>query len=203
MNINTPYVPTVTQLKEAVPFTNFDSELNVVLDARASEELGKKYYKVTASFRYYLNEENPDVWGYVPAGFLTDGASVPKPLWWLLPPWGVYGQSAVLHDILCETKTLFKEEIPYEISRKEADEIFRDAMKHAGVPWYIRYPMFWGVRAWGMFGWGPNKTRQAKKRAIETEYMKEYGTYREPTAILRQVNMAMLSSRRTLAQMTQ
>lgn len=201
MNIITSYVPTVTQLKEAVRFTNFDSELHVVFDPQASEELGKKYFKVTQSFRYYLNEENPDVWGYVPAGFLSDGASVPKPFWWLLPPWGSYGQAAVLHDILCETKTLFKEEIPYEITRKDADEIFLEAMNHLGVKWYVRYPMFLAVRAWGIFGWGPNKTRLAKKRAIENEYMKEYGTYREPTAVLRQVQSAMLSSRRTLAQM--
>ena len=196
MRINTPYVPTVTQLKEAAAFTNFDSGLHVVFDPHASEELGKKYYKVTQSFRYYLDETNPDVWAYVPAGYLSDGASVPKPFWWLLPPWGRYGQAAVLHDILCEGKTLFKDEIPYEISRKEADHIFLDAMRHTDVPWYTRYPMFLAVRAWGILGWGANETRLAKKRAIEAEYMKAYGTYREPTAILRQVQTALLGTRK-------
>lgn len=201
MNINTPYVPTATQLKEAVPFTNFDAELNVTFDKAASEELGRNYYRVTQSFRYYLDEENPDVWAYVPAGYLTDGASVPRPFWWFIPPWGSYGQAAVLHDILSETRTLFKEEIPYDITRKEADVIFNSSLQAAEVNWFVRNLMYRFVRAWSVFGWGPNKKRLAKKRAIEVEYMKGYGTYREPTAILRQVTAAVYASRRTLAQM--
>ncbi|WJJ55139.1 tail assembly chaperone [Xanthomonas phage RTH11] len=191
MIINTPYVPTATLLKEAEAFTNFDTDLSVEKDEVASKVLGKTYFKVTKSFRYYLSEAERNVWGYVPAGFLTDGASVPKPLWWILPPWGRYGQAAVLHDILCETKTMFRDEIPYEISRKQADHIFRDAMKVAGVHWFERGVMFTAVRAWGIFGWRPSKKRMEAKRRIESEYMKEYGTYREPTAILSQVAKAM------------
>jgi hypothetical protein len=39
----------------------------------------------------------------VPAGTMTDGASVPRPLWWFLPPWGDEATlPAVLHDYLCE-----------------------------------------------------------------------------------------------------
>lgn len=191
MNITTPYVPTATLLQDAVPFTNFDAELEVEKSQQATAELGKTYFKVKKSFRYYLSEQNRDVWAYVPAGFLTDGASVPKPLWFILPPWGRYGQAAVLHDMLCETKTMFHNELPVPVSRKEADHIFRDAMKVAGVKLVGRTVMFVAVRAWGLFGWKPSKKRMEKKRRLETEYMKEYGTYREPTAILSQVAKAM------------
>lgn len=200
MNIQTPYVPTATQLKEAASFRQFDAGLSIAFDERATKTLGKDYYKVTQSFRYYLDNDNPDVWGYVPAGFLSDGASAPRPIWWIIPPWGRYGQAAVLHDILCETKTLFKDEIPFEITRKQADKIFLEALKVAGVSWVKRYAMYIGVRAWGALGWGANKERLTKKRALEAEYMKAYGTYREPTAIARQVTQAMYSTRRTLGE---
>lgn len=192
MLINTPYVPTATQLKEAVPFTNFDTDLSVEHDTRASKELGKDYYKVLKSFRYYLSENQPDVWAYVPAGFLTDGASVPRPFWWLIPPFGEHGQAAVLHDILCETGTMFRNEIPQRVSRKQADQIFRDAMKAAGVGWFKRSFMYAAVRAWAVLGieMPGHKRRLLLKRQLETEYMKELGTYREPTAILRQVTSA-------------
>lgn len=198
MIINTPYVPTATQLRDATRFTNFDTELNISFDEAASKELGRSYYKVTKSFRYYLSEEQKDVFAYIPAGFLTDGASVPRPFWWMIPPWGTYGQAAVLHDILCETGVMFQNEIPYQVSRKEADFIFRDAMKAANVGIVERALMFVAVRAWGIFGWKTNQKRLAKKRNIEVDYMKEYGTYREPTAILRQVSAAMSAEKRTL-----
>lgn len=191
MNIETPYVPTATLLKDAVAFTNFDTDLGVEKDEAASQLLGKTYYKVTKSFRYYLSEAEKDTWAYVPAGFLTDGASVPKPLWWILPPWGRYGQAAVLHDILCETRTMFRNEVPFTINRKRADHIFRDAMSAAGVNVFERTVMFVAVRAWGIFGWSPSKKRMEKKRRLESDYMKQYGTYREPTAILSQVAKAL------------
>ncbi len=192
MIINTPYVPTATQLKEAVPFTNFDTHLCVVHDPEASKALGKDYYKVTRSFRYYLSEDRPNTWAYVPAGFLTDGATVPRPFWWLVPPFGEHGQAAVLHDILCETATMFENEIPYSVSRKEADKIFREALKASGVGWFKRNLMYAAVRVWAILGitMPGHQARLLAKRRIESQYMKEYGTYREPTAILRQVTHA-------------
>ncbi|QVD49375.1 hypothetical protein LUCX_305 [Xanthomonas phage vB_XciM_LucasX] len=196
----TPYVPTATQLQQAESFTNFDTDLQMEYDPVASELLGGSYYKIKRSFRYYKSEKQSNIWGYVPAGFLSDGASVPKPLWWLVPPWGNYGQAAVLHDILCETKTMYKDDVPYQISRKEADFIFLDAMDAAGVKWYLRYAMFVAVRLWGLLGWGPSTEKTANKRELETKYMKEYGTYREPTAILRQVTKALSPVRTEVAQ---
>ena len=198
MNINTPYVPTATQLQQAVPFTNFDAPLHVVHDEKATEELGKDYFQVTQSFRYYLSEKQKDVWGYVPAGFLTDGATVPRPFWWLIAPFGVHGQAAVLHDILCETGTMFRNELPYEISRKEADQIFLEAMRATRVSWWKRALMYGAVRLWATFGFQTRKAkiRQERKRQLEIEYMKAHGTYREPTAILRQVTQAAYAARR-------
>jgi Protein of unknown function (DUF1353) len=41
-----------------------------------------------------------------PAGALTDGASVPRLLWWLFDPYcGKYREAAVVHDEYCRNKT--------------------------------------------------------------------------------------------------
>lgn len=38
----------------------------------------------------------------VPAGYMSDGASVPRILWPLLPPWGDRAtRAAILHDFIC------------------------------------------------------------------------------------------------------
>jgi hypothetical protein len=48
--------------------------------------------------RYRLQQDEV-VGGYrMPAGFETDGASVPRLLWWLFPPIGRYLLAALVHD---------------------------------------------------------------------------------------------------------
>lgn len=37
----------------------------------------------------------------VPEGFISDGASVPQLFWNLFPPFGMYLESAIVHDYLC------------------------------------------------------------------------------------------------------
>lgn len=41
----------------------------------------------------------------IPAGYMTDGATLPQFLWWFLPPWGdAATRVAILHDFLCEMR---------------------------------------------------------------------------------------------------
>ncbi len=74
-------------------------------------------------------------------GFRTDFASVPRVLWSIIPPNGLYGKAAVVHDYLCETKI---------VSRKNADKIFLEAMKVLGVSWWKRNLMYRSVRAYSI-----------------------------------------------------
>ncbi|MDQ3515271.1 MAG: DUF1353 domain-containing protein [Gemmatimonadota bacterium] len=76
----------------------------------------------------------------VPAGFVTDFASVPRMLWRLFPPAGVYNRAAVVHDFLYRTGLT---------SRAVADALFLDAMIEIGVPWLVRWLMYIGVRIGG------------------------------------------------------
>ena len=79
----------------------------------------------------------------VPKGFLTNLGSVPRPLRWLIPREGRETAAFVFHDWLYGKKP---------VSRKEADELLFQAMKHAGTwPWK-REIIYLAVR---MFGWLP------------------------------------------------
>ena len=81
---------------------SFTAPLDIRYEAQASKILGPDHWRVITSFRYYLGSKYSEQWVTVPVGYLTDGASVPQLLWNLIPPWGSYGQAAVVHDLLCE-----------------------------------------------------------------------------------------------------
>jgi hypothetical protein len=82
---------------------------------------------------------------FVPKGFKTDYASVPRVLWSILPPTGKYTKAAVVHDYLYISK---------EFPREVADYVFLEAMVALGVNPIIRYSMWLGVRVGGWVVWG-------------------------------------------------
>ncbi len=84
----------------------------------------------------------------VPAGFVTDFASVPRLLWFLLPKWGRHGNAAVVHDFLYWNQ---------KTSRAYADRTFREAMEILGVLLGVRWAMWAGVRCFGWLAWAVNK----------------------------------------------
>lgn len=85
----------------------------------------------------------------VPAGFVTDFASVPWGFWNLEPPLGEAGRAALVHDYLYATKGLGG-----RYSRAAADRIFREALATLGVPPWKRALLWAAVRLGGRGGWG-------------------------------------------------
>lgn len=101
------------------------------------EYIDGKNYRLLAPFQY-------DASGFtvsVPAGFVTDFASIPKFLWNLLPPTGTYGKAAVVHDYMYRTPDAYSKEI--------ADATFLEAMQYLGVGRLTRYTMYLAVRLFG------------------------------------------------------
>ena len=84
----------------------------------------------------------------VPAGFVTDFASIPWGLWNMFPPLGPWARAAIVHDYLYETGGLGG-----KYTRKEADQVFREAMAVVGVPAWQRSVMYRAVRLGGGSGW--------------------------------------------------
>lgn len=83
-------------------------------------------------------------------GFVTDGASIPAALWPLMgsPFTGRYRLPAVLHDCAYSTVGL---------TRADADRMFYEAMREAGVGAVMAWLMYAAVR---LFGWGPWRRAQ-------------------------------------------
>lgn len=115
-------------------FTRFSAPVAIEYAHAESKKLGRDLWRVTDGFKYYVGEENSDKWIDVPRGYLTDGASVPRMLWAVVPPWGSYGAAVIVHDILCEYLTVTLAGKPHKISRVEADRILAEAMQVLGVP---------------------------------------------------------------------
>jgi len=81
----------------------------------------------------------------IPAGYVTDFATIPRFLWWLLPPTGRYEYAALVHDRLYGM---------HNRQRLECDRLFLAAMKASGVVFWQRWAIYWGVRAGGWAFWG-------------------------------------------------
>lgn len=81
----------------------------------------------------------------VPAGFVTDGASVPRALWAVYPAWGRYSRAAVMHDHLCALVHDGRPH-PYAPTRADADAMFRKAMGDDGVSSLTRTVLYAAVR---------------------------------------------------------
>ncbi|EAU9419174.1 DUF1353 domain-containing protein [Salmonella enterica] len=101
-------------------------------------------WRVYEPFEFYLSDDNSDVIS-VPAGFITDLATIPRIFWTLLPPDGKYAKAAIIHDYLYANALRTK---------MEADLIFLDGMTVLGVPRWKRTVMYLAVRWFGrgMYG---------------------------------------------------
>ena len=85
----------------------------------------------------------------VPRGFVTDLASIPRFFWRVIPPFGLHSTPSIIHDYLYRRQ-------PDGVSRKEADEVFLDAMQAYGVPKLRRDVMYRTVRMFGGRPWRKN-----------------------------------------------
>jgi hypothetical protein len=109
-------------------------------------------WKLEYEFDYHLGKADSPYFIHVPAGFITDFASVPPALYWLFPPWGKYGAAAIVHDFIYQSKIL---------DREMADLIFKEAMCVLGVPAWKRNLMWAGVRLFGWLGYAKNNLPSA------------------------------------------
>lgn len=112
---------------------------------------GRTWY-LRKAFSYDVGREGSGETISVPAGFLTDFASVPRPLWWLYPRWGRYGNAAVIHDF-CYWQQQY--------GRKQADDIFLEAMEVLEVGSFNRYLFYAAARLFGCIAWRKNKRLKA------------------------------------------
>ena len=119
------------------------------------EKLGNtKYYISLEGFEYHVGDYPSDEIITVPKGFITDFASVPDCLHWILPPNGKYGKAAVIHDY-CYFSACY--------SKLKSDKIFLEGMEVLGVAKWKRDIMYYAVVLFGWYGWHQARIGQSKK----------------------------------------
>ena len=111
------------------------------------EDINGRVFKVMAEFDFASDTLERIV--RVPVGFITDFASVPRLLWDILPPNGIYGKAAVIHDMLYE----HPEAINPEVSRIQADNTLLEGMIALHVGWLTALTIYFGVRLGGWVAW--------------------------------------------------
>lgn len=94
----------------------------------------------------------------VPAGFVTDFASVPRLLWSVIAPTGRHSRAAVIHDFLYATKppvSYQKDDVSVRmpLARSQADSAFYWAMIGDEVPKARAWVMWAAVRLFGWKAW--------------------------------------------------
>lgn len=75
----------------------------------------------------------------VPTGFITDGATVPRWLWWLYNPFGPYAPAAAVHDYL------LTHHVGKTLRRSTADRFFKEALRELGLNSFVVHTMYAGV----------------------------------------------------------
>ena len=114
------------------------------------EDLDGVNFRIHEPFIYYEGELGSDCWVAVPVDFVTDFASTPRFLWRIVPPTGLYGKAAVVHDYLCKHRKMMRHGVEVTLTRKECDRIFLEAMEVLKVPKWKRHAMYSGVRAYAI-----------------------------------------------------
>ena len=111
-----------------------------------------KYWYLLEDFIWEPNEGAPIT---VPKGFVTDFASIPRPLWAILPTWAKYGPASVVHDFLYWEQS-------DGINRLRADEIMLEAMQDLNVSPLACRVIYIGLRLAGKYTWCVNQKKKGK-----------------------------------------
>lgn len=98
----------------------------------------------------------------VPAGFVTDLASIPRVFWSLLPPDGAYTFPAIIHDYLYWTQTY---------PRETADRVLRYGMDDMKVQSAVSLSIYTAVRVGGGGAWADNA---ALKQSGERRMLRKF-----------------------------
>ena len=133
-------------------FTRFSAIEQLSYDKVTSKLYNRDYWKVGEGYRYYIGFKGSNRYVDVHTGFLTDGATIPRAIWWLLPPLGEYSQATTLHDLLCNTYMITEviDGVPTQVpvTRKEIDAILAEAMQVLEVTAWKQSLINCGVNAY-------------------------------------------------------
>ena len=104
--------------------------------------LGNGKYKLTKSYTI-----NTSIGNYtIPRNFVTNFATVPSWLQFIIPTRGKYDRATLLHDYFCNVNNRYK---VLAEGKSCADDLFYEIMKKDGVNWIVRNIFYYAVRLSG------------------------------------------------------
>ncbi len=132
------------------PHEGFISALAIMLIPREMKAKHRRIAAVAQPFGFVCNLNRREKIAVItPTGYVTDFASIPRLVHWIISPFGKHAEAAVIHDWL------------YTMGRKGdakarlvADKTFVKALKLLQVSWFKRQIMYWAVRLGGAGGYG-------------------------------------------------
>lgn len=141
--------------------------LNVAQDVFV-RPLPRKKYRVAKNFFQWFNMHGKTYRIDIEKGYITDLASVPRFLWVLYPPDGLYRAAVIVHDLIFQICGPRGENRPIEIweigidgsekkikvkfTKKEGNLIMKQLMKDWGCGWWTRGTFYNAVQVYP-FAW--------------------------------------------------
>lgn len=119
--------------------SSFTSPLLVLITQR--ERDGAGLAELVVPFRYYVGHKGSDDVITVPAGFVTDFATIPRFARFIFSNFDRTAKACVVHDYLIRTGSR---------PRREVDAIFLESLEVLGVTRWKRYVMWSAVRIHGI-----------------------------------------------------
>lgn len=157
------------------PGAFFQGRAVITFDYVATRALGAPYWRVVEDFVFYLNAYRTQ-WVHVPAGYLTDGASVPRAFWSFVDRWDWYAPAVIVHDLLCEYLQITTTSGPQRISRERCDQILDLAMSvlepdmgFTATPSSDRETIYKAVSLYRRMSGVDQPTNTPEKRALEAQ----------------------------------
>lgn len=121
-------------------------------------------WQVVEGFTYRIGSPDGEEFVHIPEGFVTDFASIPRPLKVLWPsPGGPWDKPAVVHDFIYRFGYVQRNGGAIRrVTRLEADDIFREGMDVTDTRETAEYCLYRGVRLGGWNSWRKHRKSDPK-----------------------------------------
>jgi hypothetical protein len=123
-------------------YRKFDATKRVTIDEDLTQKFGETTYVVSGCMSFYVGKRDREYWVHVPHGHRLSGADIPRLFRGWIKPNSPIGKAAVIHHYLCAVGKVRINKVRLMVSRYEANLVFLQAMKVAGVFLLKRWFLF-------------------------------------------------------------
>ena len=109
--------------------------------------ISPRRWRLEHGFRYCIGKKDSDLWIDVLPGFVFDGGSIPRCVWFIDAPMGDGAQAYCLHD------AMYRAEIGPQLL---CDQTMLEGLQVLGLNWVRRMLIYSQVRTWGFLAWKPH-----------------------------------------------